>query len=143
MELSIKRIHFNDVATIGQLFINGKVYCYTLEDTDRGLTQKMSLSQIEKLKIHSKTAIPYGKYDVGITFSNRFKKLMPQIFDVNGFAGIRIHSGNTSEDTEGCILVGRKLINDNFISESRIVYNKLFTLLQEFCKNEKVTITIQ
>ena len=143
MELTLKRIHFNEDSTVGQLYINGKLYCYTLEDTDRGLTQSMTLSQIEKLKIHSKTAIPYGKYSVGITFSNRFQKPMPQIFDVNGYAGIRIHPGNTSEDTEGCILVGEKLINDNFIANSRIVYKKLFTLLEEYCKREKVTITIQ
>lgn len=57
-------------------------------------------------KIAHETAIPYGRYRVSITMSNRFKKMLPLVHDVPGFTGVRLHGGNTAEDTSGCILLG-------------------------------------
>ena len=125
--------------TIGKLYIDGEYFCDTLEDKDRGLTDGMTVSEISKIKIKKETAIPTGTYKVTITYSNRFKKNMPLINNVKGFEGIRIHSGNTDKDTEGCILVGFNKVKGNVIN-SRDTYNKLFSVLS---KSNNITITIK
>lgn len=127
----------------GKLFINGKFFCFTIEDEDRGLDQTMLLSEIEKLKIHSVTAIPTGRYEVTITFSNRFKKPMLQILNVKGFEGIRIHSGNSSADVEGCIAVAYEDSSDGFAGNSKAAADKLFKDVELAIKKEKIWITIK
>ena len=96
---------------------------------------------MRETKIKNVTAIPYGKYEVAVTFSNRFKQFMPLLLNVPGFEGIRIHSGNKSVDTEGCILVGgtRSL---NFIGKSRVTYKALFDKIKAARKTEKIFINI-
>ena len=92
----------------GKRFGDGKKYCNSLEDEDRGLTSDMSVDEILAVKNKHKgqTAIPRGRYKVTITYSPRFKKDMPLLNAVKGFTGIRIHSGNTAKDSEGCLLMG-------------------------------------
>ena len=142
MELILKRIARKEDYTIGHLMVDGKFFADTLEDTDRGLTQKMSLSTLLQKKIHSKTAIPTGKYQIVWTYSNHFGKSMPLLMNVPGYAGVRIHSGNSAKDTEGCILVGK---NDKigWISQSREYFSKLYPIIEAACKKEKVYITIE
>jgi hypothetical protein len=100
--------------------------CYTLEDVER------------PVKIKGETAIPKGTYKVIINQSNRFKRLLPLLLDVPNFEGVRIHSGNTNHNTEGCILVGQSR-NKNYIGQSRKAFEKLFKKMQ---KAENITITI-
>jgi len=69
--------------------------CQTLEDPVR-----------EDGKVYGDTAIPLGTYRVTITRSKRFNKLMPLLHNVPDFGGIRVHCGNNTDDTSGCILVG-------------------------------------
>ena len=107
MKIEVHRKYRKDGYTIGLLYINGKFICNTLEDTDRGLTSIMSKEQIAAVKIKGKTAIPTGTYPVIMSYSPRFGKQMPLLCGVKGFEGIRIHSGNTAKDTEGCILCGK------------------------------------
>ena len=100
---------------------------YTLEDTDRGLKSGMSEAAIAAVKVKGKTAIPTGVYSVLMTYSPRFKKAMPILCNVRGFSGIRIHSGNKAEDTEGCILCGMntevgKITNSRFWTEKVYEY---------------------
>lgn len=114
----IERMCFTDKATIGELSIDGEFFCYTLEDTCR------------TVKIPKQTAIPPGRYELKITFSERFQKDMPLLLDVPNFEGVRIHSGNTPEDTDGCILVGMKRGVD-VIYESRKAYDLLFQELKK------------
>lgn len=142
MELILKRIARKEDYTIGHLMVDGKFFADTLEDTDRGLTQKMSLSTLLQKKIHSKTAIPTGRYQIVWTYSNHFGKSMPLLMNVPGYAGVRIHSGNSAKDTEGCILVGK---NDKigWISQSREYISKLYPVIEAACKKEKVYITIE
>lgn len=142
MELILKRIARKEDYTIGHLMVDGKFFADTLEDTDRGLTQKMSLSTLLQKKIHSKTAIPTGRYQIVWTYSNHFGKSMPLLMNVPGYAGVRIHSGNSAKDTEGCILVGK---NDKigWISQSREYISKLYPIIEAACKKEKVYITIE
>jgi hypothetical protein len=101
MRLKLIRDEFEEDCTLGKLYNGEHFCCYTLEDKVR----EISLP-VERWKIPGMTAIPRGKYRVMLTFSNRFQKYLPELQDVPGFKGIRIHAGNTSEDTEGCILVG-------------------------------------
>jgi hypothetical protein len=144
MELNLKRIHFNDICTIGELTIAGDdLLLYTLEDKDRKLSNTDDLKAITDIKVFGKTAIPYGRYEVIMTYSDRFKQNMPLLLNVKGFAGVRIHSGNTSEDTEGCILCGyQKDVSNNRIINSRAAISELYMLLSEALKKEKVYITI-
>ena len=139
MILTLDRKYKLPTYTIGKLYIDGEYFCDTLEDKDRGLTDDMTVSEISNIKIKKETAIPTGTYKVTITYSNRFKKNMPLINDVKGFEGIRIHSGNTDKDTEGCILVGFNKVKGNVIN-SRDTYNKLFSILS---KSNNITITIK
>ena len=127
MKLELYRKYLKDGYSIGLLYINGKFICNTLEDTDRGLKSGMSEAAIAAVKVKGKTAIPTGVYSVQITYSPRFKKAMPILCNVRGFSGIRIHSGNTSEDTEGCILCGMntevgKVTNSRFWTEKVYEY---------------------
>jgi len=94
------------------------------------------------IKIKGETAIPQGTYEVVVTFSNRFKRRMPLLLDVPNFSGIRIHSGNTAEDTEGCLLTG-KTQGVDFVGSSRDAYGSLFAKIEEACDREKVYITIR
>lgn len=98
MRLKLKRVAKKEEYTIGKLYIDGKYYCDTLEDTVRDLT-------VEK-KIPGDTAIPAGRYNVVVTLSPRFGRELPRLLNVPYFDGILIHRGNTAKDTAGCILVG-------------------------------------
>lgn len=126
MKITVKRLHKTDTSTIGELYIDEVFECYTLEDIER------------EVKIKCETAIPKGTYKVIINQSNRFKKLMPLLLNVPNFEGVRIHSGNTNHDTEGCILVGQTR-SKNFIGQSRKAFDKLFKKMQTA---KDITITI-
>ena len=133
MKLVLERYEHGENYTCGKLSIDGEFFCYTLEDAGR------------MVKIYGETCIPTGTYKVTIDYSNRFKQDMPHVLDVVGFAGIRIHSGNTDKDTEGCILLG--LTHDstqNFVGQSKKAYNKFFPLLRSALDlKEIVTLEIK
>jgi len=144
MEIKVTRQHFSEECTIGQLTIDGDdILIYTLEDKDRRLQQGDSVEHIKSLKVYGATAIPYGRYEVVMTYSNRFKQVMPLLLNVTGFEGVRIHSGNTADHTEGCILVGyQKDAAHNRILQSRAAIAELYMLISEAVKKEKVYLTI-
>jgi hypothetical protein len=128
MKLELKRFEFGDTFTIGKFYIDGIYHCYTLEDKVR-----------EGKKINGQTAIPNGTYDVIVDVSTRFGKSLPHILNVPNFTGVRIHAGNTSKDTEGCILLGHTWAGKDFIGNSKIAFNSFFEKLE---KAKKATITI-
>ena len=112
--------------TIGRLEDeNGKKICDTLEPIWRNYDGG-------EMKIPRKSAIPEGSYRVVVTKSRRFQKYLPLLVGVPGFEGVRIHAGNTSRDTEGCILVGQNL-QVGKVLWSRITLEKLMKLIE----NEK------
>jgi hypothetical protein len=80
-------------------------------------------------KRYGETAIPTGHYEVEITYSPKYKRMMPEIKDVKGFSGIRIHSGNTAKDTLGCLIVGKNTVV-GMVTDSRKTYYKLFEILK-------------
>lgn len=143
MILKLVREVFTDKSTIGRLYVNGAYQCYILEDKDRGLEQSMKLEDIQKLKVYGVTAIPYGTYNVTITYSNHFKKELPLLNNVPGFEGIRIHSGNTDADSLGCLITGNTR-NKDFVGESKIAFDKLFPIIKTALdKKEQVSIIIE
>jgi hypothetical protein len=141
MNLILKRTDFTDKSTIGELTINGKFICYVLEDKDRGLKDLMDVKEISRLKLFGVTAIPYGTYKVDLTMSNRFKKVLPILYKVKGFEGIRIHSGNTAEHSLGCLIVGRKK-GVNKVTESLLAMGDLMSILEHVPDHEEITISI-
>lgn len=143
MELNVKRIARKDGYTIGRLFINNEYFCDTLEDTDRGLKDTMQVNEILAKKVKGQTAIPTGKYDVILTFSPRFKRVLPLLLNVPGYQYIRVHNGNRPDSTEGCLLVGENKAKGQVLN-SRATLEKLMSILLDCEKRkEKVTILIE
>ena len=140
MRLTLKRIANKPTYVIGKLYINGKYFCDTLEDVDRGLDSTMTEEEIKKIKVKSETAIPTGIYKIILNYSPKFKKVMPLITNVKGYSGVRIHTGNSAKDTEGCLLVGKNTIVGR-LTESRKMYDALFKRLQQKGSND-ITIEI-
>lgn len=138
MEILVKRIAKKETYTIGKMYIDGKYFCDTLEDKDRGLSQSMTEEEISKRKVYGLTAIPTGAYKVIVNYSERFGKRMPLLLDVKGYAGVRIHSGNTPADTLGCILVGRNTAK-GMVTESRKTFLRLMETLK---RNNEVVLRI-
>lgn len=131
MELKIERKYKKENYTIGNFYVNGAFLCNTLEDKWRDLTKE--------IKIAGQTAIPEGRYRVILSYSDRFKRIMPEILNVPYFAAIRIHSGNTTADTAGCPLLGK---NNEIgkVNYSRHFSDKLNEMLTGL--NEKIWIEI-
>lgn len=141
MKLTLKRIALRPTYTIGKLYIDDIYFCDTIEDTVRDLNKNGKFDNGEK-KVHSKTAIPYGIYEIKWTYSPRFKKYTPQLMNVPSFEGIRIHAGNTSSDTEGCLILGKNKQVGKVLN-SRDTINKFYPIIKEACSNGKVTIEIK
>lgn len=151
MKLELKRFAKKPTYTIGRLYIDGVQFCNTLEDTDRGLTQNMSLEEIKNKKIYGKTAIPTGTYEITLNVvSPKYSKSpfmqqyangarVPRLLKVPGYEGVLIHTGNTAADSAGCILVG---INDKVgkITQSKETFKKLYKKL--LTAKDKIVINI-
>jgi hypothetical protein len=136
MQLFIERDDCQPMRTFGRMSINGVPFCETLEDTDRRMEDGGA-------KVAAKTCIPRGLYPVVLDYSQRFGQIMPHVLDVDGFAGIRIHPGNTEADTEGCILVGRSRGIDR-ITQSRVTYERLMILLEDaIARGELITLEVR
>lgn len=112
--------------TVGSIYSDKGFICHSLEDVVREKTGV----PVQQWKIKGKTAIPYGRYQIEITMSQRFQKPLPLLLDVRGFEGVRIHSGNTEADTEGCILVGMQK-TPNGIAQSRDAFKIIYSQIQE------------
>lgn len=154
MEIKVLRKYKKSTYTIGELYVNGKYVCDTLEDRDRGLNQNMGEAEIKKLKVKDETAIPAGTYEVSLhTISPRFggksfyKSLcggcLPRLMNVPGFDGILIHCGNTDKDSSGCILVGKNNAVGKVLN-SKVTFTNLWKNYLSVAKKmgEKVTIII-
>lgn len=149
MKLLLKRIAKMEKYTIGKLYIDGKYFSDTLEDTDRNLTSTMSKDEIVKVKVYGKTAIPTGTYVVDMntvspkfgkrSWAQPYKGKVPRLQDVPGYEGVLIHPGNTADDTSGCILVGRNKVRGQVV-ESQNTFHSLMNILKG---DNDITITIE
>ena len=149
MEILVKRIAKKSKYTIGKLYIDEQYICDTLEDTDRGLNQNMSLEEIKKKKVYGETAIPTGTYKVDMnTISPKFKSRtwakpyggkIPRLVAVPGYEGVLIHPGNKAADSLGCILVGENTVVGQVVN-SQATFKKVMNILT---KGDNITITIK
>ena len=135
MELRVQRIAKRESYTIGRLYIDGERFCDTLEDKVRDLSKEA--------KVKGKTAIPAGRYRLVLTYSPRFKRILPLLVDVPFFSGVRIHRGNTADHTEGCILVGYNREVGKVLN-SAVTEQRLMAVLQNAVnKGEQIYITVE
>lgn len=126
---------------IGNLYINGTLFCNTLEDPNRDLNKNGKFDNGET-KVYGNTCIPFGKYKIVITYSAKFKRELPLLLKVPSFEGIRIHRGNTTKDTLGCILVGENK-KKGMVLNSTPYELKLTSLIKEaIAKGEECFIEI-
>lgn len=132
MILDLKRVLMGENSTIGELYgPDGDFWCRTLEDP------------VRNVKIHGKTAIPAGVYELSIAFSLKYGRLMPRIWGVPFYTGILIHPGNSPVDTDGCILVGDDDPNTpDFLEYSRNAFDRIFPLIRKLCEKGETNIRI-
>ena len=143
MQILIQRHALKEGYTIGRMEINGKYFCDTLEDTDRGLRESMTEDEIAALKVKGATAIPTGTYRIDMqTRSPRFGRVLPRLISVKGYAGVLIHSGNTAADTEGCILVGENRERGKVLNSRATLENLLVFLRAAQAEGEEIELTI-
>lgn len=135
MKLKILRTRILPTRTIGQLYVEDEFFCFTLEDVVREVPGQ----SVERWKIPGSTAIPSGVYSISLETSPRFGPDTITVRAVPGFTGIRIHAGNTEDDTEGCILVGQQLSSDYRILQSRTALNDL----KHIVRAAKDSVTLQ
>jgi hypothetical protein len=135
MKLILDRKYKKETYTIGNLYIDynnnfdPELFCNTIEDKVRPAGEK----------VYGKTAIPAGTYPIVITYSPKFKRELPLIFNVPGFSGVRIHPGNDENDTEGCILVGENKVKGKVVN-SQITFLKLFNILKTYPQINQIEI---
>lgn len=143
MRILLQRHALKAGYTIGRMEINGRYFCDTLEDTDRGLRESMTEDEIAALKVKGATAIPTGTYRIDMqTRSPRFGRVLPRLVSVKGYAGVLIHSGNTAADTEGCILVGENRERGKVLNSRATLEDLLVFLRSAQAEGEEIELTI-
>ena len=137
MKIVLQRTVFTEKSTIGQLMVNDRFECHTLEDRDRFLEDGSE-------KVYAETAIPRGLYPIIRSYSNRFKRMLPLLCNVPNFEGVRIHAGNHDGNTEGCVLVGAYTEGvPDWIGESRKAFEKLDKQIEEaLADGEDITLEV-
>ena len=135
MNIVLKRIAKRDTYTVGQLYIDGRYWCDTLEDRVRDLSKER--------KVAGETAIPAGTYDVVVNISPKFKRLLPRLLSVPHFEGVLIHRGNTAADSAGCILVGENKAKGKVLNSTIWEHRITEYLLDAQNKGEDIKITVE
>ena len=135
MILDLIRDDETPTKTFGKLFIDGRYFGETLEDTDRELEDGGE-------KVYGQTAIPRGRYSVVVSMSRRFQREMPEVLDVPGFSGVRIHGGNTEADTLGCPLLGQVRLDTGVANCAGINERLLMTLKAAAQRGEEVWLEV-
>ena len=131
MHLRIIREPSTAAATLGILLIDGVFTCWTLEDV------------VRPVKIPGETAIPAGRYDVRLSLSQRFQKVLPELLAVQGYSGIRVHAGNGAGDTQGCVLVGRKRTTNGVLESKLALMEVMEHLRRATTAGDPITISIE
>ena len=153
MKLLVERKWKRPEYTIGILYVNGERFSETCEDCDRGLSQSMPVGVINQKKIYGETAIPTGIYKVVLSVSPRlknrpyakkYKGLMPEILDVKGYSGVRIHPFNSAKDSLGCIAPGENKVKGQVINSTKAYYALMDNyIMPAWNAGEEITLEIR
>lgn len=156
MNILVKRTARKSNYTVGKVSIDGKYFCDSLEDADRGVTQVMpftpmpvgsakgywSIGDGKKIeKVYGKTAIPTGIYDACSYYWPKFKCYVVQLLRVPGFTGILMHNGMTADHSEGCILLGKNNIVGRLDGDR--VYMDALAARVMACEKRAEKVTVQ
>lgn len=140
MNITLTRTIKSAAYTLGSLVIAGSVY-FSVEDTVRPLTDCTKTTCVGK--INGQTAIPAGTYEIKDTYSPKYGRKVLELQNVPGFQGIRIHSGNTVDDTEGCLILGLARTSEG-VARSREAMAKFNEQVRAIlATGERVYITIK
>ena len=143
IELELNRIYFSPTYTIGKFFVNGVLWCDTIEDVNRDLNKDGDLNDTGETKVQDKTCIPFGRYEVIVNMSGRFKRMLPRLLNVPHFDGILIHNGVDETSSSGCIILGENKIKGK-VTNGTYWMNKLTDyLIVEQKKGNKIFISIR
>lgn len=126
----------NEPYTQGIMYYDGLFFGYTVEDADRHLESGGG-------KVYGLTAIPRGTYKVVVTPSPHFgDKLLPEVLNVPGFSGIRIHGGNRAEDSLGCIILGKVRTVDGVAQCADLVQSLVRALIDDQKNGKENTLEV-
>lgn len=142
MKLLLKRRYLGPDYTIGSLLVNGVKLCDVIEDKVRDHNMDGDLDDPGEQKVFGETAIPYGVYDVDLTMSPKFKRVLPLIQNVPHFTGIRIHRGNTAKDSHGCPLVGENKVKGKVINSTKWELKLVEIILAAIKRGERIQIHV-
>ena len=145
MEIDVIKFKESDEATLSRMYIDGKFYCYVLED------------QHQDVKVIHETRIPEGRYRIDLRtvggFNQRYSKKygsmhqgMLELQDVPNFKYVLIHTGNTDDHTSGCLLVGKNvnIVGDLMVTNSRTAYKEIYPIiLGAIKKGEEVWVSLK
>lgn len=153
LELTIERRWFKHTYCIGRLSVEGIELCDTLEDKDRELTKEMGSAKVYLKKVYGSTAIPTGRYEVKLSVSPKFKTrswaaryggLVPEVLDVPGFSGIRLHPGSNCSETYGCPLVGENRVVGGLVHSQQAFFDLMdYYLMPAHQAGQKIYLTIK
>ncbi|MPR36905.1 DUF5675 family protein [Salmonirosea aquatica] len=147
MEILQKRVKRGKNSTLSILYIDGVRRGYVVEDKDRDLTSDMPLAELMTTKVHGQTAIPTGRYRIGLRESPTFKRTYPWLLNVPGFEYIYIHKGNWIKDTLGCVLVGLSWGYEGgeyCVRQSKDLFDPIYEeITAALARKEKVWYTIE
>ena len=145
MEIRLTRFSGGDEATLGLLRVDGKFFCYTLED------------QFNEPKVPGETRIPAGRYKIDLRteggMTQRYEKRfdfhagMLWLREIPDFQFVYIHTGNNDDHSEGCILVGdgqvQNVTERGSVQSSVAAYTRLYKAIIRALALEEVWITVE
>jgi hypothetical protein len=133
MLLELRRVMQHGEATLGALFVDGALACFTLEDAWHAD------------KVPGATRIPAGRYIVAVrTYGATHQKYaarydfhrgMLELLSVPNYSDVLIHIGNTERDTAGCILVGDSIHASMFLEASLVAYRRVYNQVMKAIDN--------
>jgi len=127
MKITVQRTAYGTRSTLGKLFVDGQLECFTLEPAKDN-------------PVHpGHPCIAPGTFDVVLTLSPHMHYVTPELCNVPARSDIRIHIANKPEDVLGCTAVGVSQTTD-WVGESKEAFDSLMTLLKSaHDKGEKIT----